>query len=48
MEVAHPSLAEGLDLPAYKSELFERVSIQSCPPKSAAPQPRLGQPSGLL
>lgn len=43
VEVAHPGLAAGLHLLGYRSELYERVSIQSCPPKAAAAQPRLGE-----
>ena len=43
VEVAHPDLAAGLDLPSYRSELYERVSIQSCAPKAAAAEPRLGE-----
>jgi choline monooxygenase len=35
VSVAHPELAAGLDLGSYRSELFERLSIQSCQP--AAP-----------
>lgn len=42
VEVAHPQLAAGLDLAAYRSDIYERVSIQSCAPKAAAAQPRLG------
>ena len=36
MSVAHPELASGLDLPTYRSSLFERLSIQSCQPAGAA------------
>ena len=34
--VAHPELASGLDLPTYRSALFERLSIQSCQTAGAA------------
>ena len=36
VSVAHPELASGLDLPTYRSSLFERLSIQGCQPAGAA------------
>ena len=43
-EIAHPDLAAALHLPSYRSELlYEQVSIQTCPPKAPAAEPRLGE-----
>lgn len=41
VSVAHPELAAGLDLPSYRSTIYESCSIQSCQPNSAA-EARLG------
>lgn len=35
VSVAHPELAAGLDLPTYRSTMYERLSIQSCQPAGA-------------
>jgi choline monooxygenase len=37
----HPTLDAQLDMDAYRTEIFERFSIQSCPPKRA-PDERIG------
>lgn len=42
MQLAHPQLAAGLDLTSYISTIYERCSIQSCQPKTAA-EARLGE-----
>jgi hypothetical protein len=45
--VAHPKLADSLDLSTYRSTLYETVSMQTCDPKTDTPS-RLGMPHILL
>ncbi|KAL4434335.1 hypothetical protein ABPG75_000776 [Micractinium tetrahymenae] len=43
VSVAHPELAAGLDLPSYRSTIYERLSIQSCQPAGAQQEGQAGQ-----
>ena len=44
---AHKALASGLSLDSYSSNLYDRLSIQSCPPQDSQLEPnkRLGKSS---